>query len=94
MNSWFLKGMLAAAVALPALSGTAWAGGSDDFGCSNATLKGEYAFGVTNYVGNPIVVVAVSRFLTATVISPSVITAATVLPPSSHRQGKKRALTR
>jgi hypothetical protein len=30
------------------LSGAAWAGGSDDFGCSNATLKGEYAFGVTN----------------------------------------------
>ena len=34
---------------LPALSGAAWAGGADDFGCSNATLKGEYAFGVTNF---------------------------------------------
>jgi hypothetical protein len=31
---------------LPALSGAAWA---DDFTCSNATLQGEYAFGVTNY---------------------------------------------
>ena len=49
MNSWASKGILAAAIALPALSGAAWAGGADDFGCSNATLKGEYAFGVTNY---------------------------------------------
>ena len=49
MKSWFSGGMLAAAIALPALSGAAWAGGSDDFGCSNATLKGEYAFGVTAY---------------------------------------------
>jgi hypothetical protein len=49
MKGWFLKGMLAAAIALPALSSTVWAGGSDDLGCSNATLKGEYAFGVTNY---------------------------------------------
>ena len=36
-------------VALPALSGAARAGGSDDFGCSNAMLKGLYAFGVTDY---------------------------------------------
>lgn len=48
MNSPFSKRILAAAIALPALSGAAWAGGADDFGCSNATLKGEYAFGVTN----------------------------------------------
>jgi len=40
--------MLTAAIALPALSGVARAGGTDDYGCSNATLKGEYAFGVTN----------------------------------------------
>jgi hypothetical protein len=45
MKSWVSGGMLAATIALPALSGVAWA---DDFGCSNATLKGEYAFGVTN----------------------------------------------
>ena len=43
------KGIALAVIALPALSGAAWAGGSDDFGCSNATLKGEYAFGVTAY---------------------------------------------
>ena len=53
MNSWNFKGMLAAAIVLPALSGAAWAGGTDDFGCSNATLKGEYAFGVTNYTPPP-----------------------------------------
>ena len=49
MKSWLREGTLAAAIALPALSGVAWAGGTDDFGCSNATLKGEYAFGVTDY---------------------------------------------
>jgi hypothetical protein len=49
MKSWLSGGMLAAAVALPALSGAAWAGGTDDYGCSNATLKGEYVFGVTAY---------------------------------------------
>jgi hypothetical protein len=49
MNSCVSKRILAAAIALPALSGAAWAGGADDFGCSNATLKGEYAFGVTNF---------------------------------------------
>ena len=43
------KGTALAVIALPVLSGAAWAGGSDDFGCSNATLKGEYAFGVTAY---------------------------------------------
>ena len=49
MKSWLFQGMLAAAIALPALSGFAQAGGTDDFGCSNATLKGEYAFGVIDY---------------------------------------------
>jgi len=48
MKSWLFQGMLTAAIALPALSGVARAGGTDDYGCSNATLKGEYAFGVTN----------------------------------------------
>ena len=48
MKSWLFERMLATAIALPALSAAAWAGGTDDFGCSNATLKGEYAFGVTN----------------------------------------------
>jgi len=49
MKRWLSKGTLLAAIALPVLSGAASAGGSDDFGCSNATLKGEYAFGGTNY---------------------------------------------
>jgi hypothetical protein len=38
--------MLAAAIILPALSGAARAVGSDDLGCSHATLKGDYAFSV------------------------------------------------
>jgi hypothetical protein len=49
MKNWFFKGMLVAGIVLPALTGAARAGGTDDFGCSNATLKGEYAFGVTNF---------------------------------------------
>ena len=49
MKKLLLKEMLAVSIALPALSGAAWAGSTDDFGCSNATLKGEYAFGVTAY---------------------------------------------
>src|SRR5215472_9296680 len=46
MISWLLKGTLAAAIASSVLGGVA---GADDFGCSNATLKGEYAFGGTAY---------------------------------------------
>jgi hypothetical protein len=49
MKSWFLKGMLASVIAFPAMAGAAWAGGAEDFGCSNAILNGEYAFGVTTY---------------------------------------------
>jgi len=49
MKSRLFQGMLTAAIALPALSGAAWAGGTNDYGCSNATLQGEYAFGGTNY---------------------------------------------
>jgi hypothetical protein len=48
MKGRLFQRMLTTAIALPALSVAAWAGGADDFGCSNATLKGEYAFGVTN----------------------------------------------
>src|ERR1700730_12157606 len=47
MKSWVSKGMLAGTILLPALNGVARA---DDFGCSNATLKGEYAFSGTNYI--------------------------------------------
>jgi hypothetical protein len=53
MKSWLFRGMLTAAIALPALSGAARAGGTDDYGCSNATLNGEYAFGVTVYTPAP-----------------------------------------
>jgi hypothetical protein len=49
MKRWLTKGTVLAAIALLSLSGAARAGESDDFGCSNATLKGEYAFGVTAY---------------------------------------------
>ena len=49
MKSRIWIGITTAAIAWPALSSAAWAGGTDDYGCSNATLKGEYAFGVTDY---------------------------------------------
>ena len=53
MRWWLFKSTLATAMILPALGGAAWAGGPDDFGCSNATLKGEYAFGATVYTPAP-----------------------------------------
>jgi len=53
MKSGLLKGLMAAAIVLPTLSGAAWAGGSDDLGCSNATLKGDYAFSVLTIVQGP-----------------------------------------
>jgi hypothetical protein len=53
MKSRLFQEMLTAAIASLVLSGAAWAGGTDDFGCSNATLKGEYAFGVTVYTPAP-----------------------------------------
>jgi hypothetical protein len=65
MKSRFLKGMIAAAIALPGVSSAAWAGGSNDFGCSNETLQGEYAFGVTSYQsasGPPTMVAGVKFF--------------------------------
>src|SRR6516164_1896124 len=48
--------MLAAAIALSALGGTARAGGSDAFGCSNATLQGDYAFSVVALTTQTVVV--------------------------------------
>jgi hypothetical protein len=64
MNSWFWKGLLATAIALRALSGVAWAGGTDDLGCSNATLKGDYAFSVLTIASatGPSVVVGLETF--------------------------------
>jgi len=49
MNSWVSKGMLAAAIALPALSSAARAGGTEGFGCSNATLRGLYMYANSGY---------------------------------------------
>jgi hypothetical protein len=65
MKTWLSKGLLAVAIGLPALSGPASAGASGDFGCSNATLQGEYAFGVTSYQAQnypPTVVAGVKFF--------------------------------
>ena len=64
MKNCLLKGMLRALIVLPALSGAAWAGGSDDFGCSNATLQGAYAFSVLTVASatGPNVVVGLGRF--------------------------------
>jgi hypothetical protein len=47
MRSWLAKRMMAAAIALLALSCGAWA--QDNDGCTNATLKGDYAFAVTEW---------------------------------------------
>lgn len=49
MRSYFSRGLLAAAIVLPALSGTARADG-----CSDASLTGAYAFGVTAYTPVPL----------------------------------------
>jgi hypothetical protein len=68
MKSRLFRGVLASIIVLPALANAARAGGSDDFGCSNATLKGEYAFGVTAYTpaglpdGPPRVVAGIKVF--------------------------------
>ena len=65
MKGWLFIGMLTAVIALPVLSGVA---GADDFRCSNATLIGKYAFGVTDYTpaglpnGPPQVVAGVKFF--------------------------------
>ena len=61
MKSWLWKGMLAAAIALPALSGVVWAQSTDNDGCTNATLKGDYAFSVINF-SVPQVVVGIKNF--------------------------------
>ncbi len=65
MSRWIFKGTLVAVIAMSALSGLARA---DDFRCSDATLKGEYAFGVTAYTppnlpdGPPRVVTGIKVF--------------------------------
>ena len=44
MKTWLWNGILAAAIALPALSGVARAQSTDNDGGSNATLQGDYGF--------------------------------------------------
>ena len=48
---------MAAVIAWPVLSSAAWAGGTDDYGCSNANLRGSYAFTIEGQtlgiVGSP-----------------------------------------
>jgi hypothetical protein len=61
MKSRLWKGMLAATIALPALSGVARAQSTDNDGCTNATLKGDYAFSVVDFI-LPQVVVGIGRF--------------------------------
>jgi hypothetical protein len=48
MKSWLWRGMLAAAIALPAVSGVARADDNNNK-CSDATLQGDYAFSVTSF---------------------------------------------
>jgi hypothetical protein len=62
MKNWLFKGMLPVAIVLQALSGAALAEESGGFGCSNATLEGEYAFGVTTYAPAPEVVAGIKVF--------------------------------
>jgi hypothetical protein len=50
MKGCVWKGLLAAVIALPALSGVARAQRTDNEGCSNETLKGDYAFAVTGWL--------------------------------------------
>ena len=66
MHSWLSTRMMAAAIALAMPTCAAWA--QDNGGCSNATLKGEYAFAVTSYTppglpnGPPQVVAGIKTF--------------------------------
>jgi hypothetical protein len=66
MKRWLCVGLMATAIALPVLGGAAWAGGSGDLGCSNATLKGDYAFSVLTTVAasppGPGVVIGLTTF--------------------------------
>ncbi len=53
MKTWFWNGMMAALIALPALSGVARADSDHNDGCTNATLKGDYAFTVNTWTLPP-----------------------------------------
>ena len=51
MKTWFWRGMLAAAIAFPALSSVARAQQGDS--CSGATLSGSFGFTMTGTIGVP-----------------------------------------
>ena len=97
MKSRLFKGMLTAGIGLPALSGVAWAGGTNDYGCSNATLKGEYAFGVTVYTPAPppspppttVVVNGIKVFDGQGNLTQRDYQGTTSRDPASRRQGRK-----
>ena len=101
MSRWISKGTLVAVIAISALSGVARA---DDFGCSDATLKGEYAFGVTAYTppglpdGPPAVAAGIKVFdgkgnLTQRDYSGDALRTRNPPRPISRSQGKKPAPT-
>src|SRR4051794_13190901 len=58
MKNWLWRGALATAIVFPGLSGIARA---ESPGCTNATLRGDYAFSVVDFT-TPLVVVGIGRF--------------------------------
>jgi len=61
MKNWLWRGTRAAAIALLVLSGIARAQSTDNDGCTNATLEGDYAFSVIDFT-SPLVVVGIGTF--------------------------------
>ena len=62
MKNWLWRVTLATAIMLPALSGIARAEGADHAPCTNATLKGDYAFSVVDNDSPPLVAVGIGTF--------------------------------
>jgi hypothetical protein len=56
MQNWLIRGLLAAVIALPGLSGAARAENGDSRGCTTATLNGDYAFSVVDLTTQSVVV--------------------------------------
>ena len=61
MKTWLWRGTLAALIALTGLSGIARAESADHAPCTDATLKGDYAFSVVDFT-TPLVVVGIGTF--------------------------------
>jgi len=62
MKSGLWRVILATAITLPALSGIGRAEGADHAPCTNATLKGDYAFSVVDNDSPPLVAVGIGTF--------------------------------